>query len=158
MQNGTKRQAGGILAFILIGLVLVALLGGGIYFSKQQGRVASRADTVATDTTSADDKTSDTAQNGTTKGNDVEGTTTPPAQSSPNTSQPQAATPAPVTPAPTSATGTQAVPATGPSHIAATGPSDVIVPMVALSLLVGGVISYYRSAIAFRTQALKRSL
>ena len=148
MQNATRRQAGGIIVFLLIGLVLAALLGGGIYFSKQQGRVASRTDTVATDTTL------DAAESGTNKESNAD----TPSQSSPNTSQPETSTPAPTAPAPTSATGSQAVPSTGPSDIAATGPSDVIVPMLALSLLAGGLISYYRSAIAVRTQALKRSL
>lgn len=147
MQNGTRRQAGGILVFILVGIALAALLGGGIYLSKQQGRVASQTDIVATDTAKTDDTTSDAAPNGANKDDEVK-----------VTPQPQTANPTPTTPAPTPDRNVAGVPATGPSNIAATGPSDVIVPMLAVSLLAGGAISYHRSTLAVRTQALKRGL
>lgn len=151
MQDAKQRQSGGVIVFIVVGLVLAALLGGAIYFSKQQGRVASRTDTVATNDTKTDDTSTETPQNDTTKDDDKNESTSGTGNTTP---APAPATPQPTTPAAGSISGS-AVPTTGPSNIATTGPSDAIVPALGLALLAAGAISYRRSRLTLHAAALK---
>ena len=157
MQDAKQRQSGGIVVFIVVGLVLASLLGGAIYLSKQQGRVASRSDTVATNDQKTDDASTETPQNDTSKDDDKNES----ASGSGNSSPAPAPTPAPAPSQPTTpVTGgngsSSTMPTTGPSHIATTGPEDAIIPGIALALLAAGLISYRRSLVAVRAQALKQ--
>lgn len=169
MQQASDRQRGGILAFIIVGLALAVLLGGAIYASKQQGRVASQASTVAVDTQKEGDntdKTSDTSsQNNTNKDESSQGTSNTEnsgssdsssqstQQASPSTSQSGSSTQN--SQDNVASTGPSSVASTGPSNIASTGPSDIIVPGLGVALLAGGIISYRRSASAVRSRALR---
>lgn len=145
MQSDSDRQAGNVIAFIIVGIVLAALLGLGIYVSKQQGRVASQTDTVSVNTSEkeTDDATTQNGQAGQDASDPApsEGTPTP---------QSQATTPtAPVN------TPQQQVPHTGPSSIASTGPAESAVTALALGLITIGLLSYLRSQRSFRKSALK---
>lgn len=157
MQDAKQRQSGGIIAFIVVGVVLAALLGGAIYASKQQGRVASKTDTVATNDQKTDDTSTETPQNDTSKDDDKNESTSGSGNSNPAPApaQPAPTTPQPTTPAPGSGPGSS-VPTTGPSHIATTGPEDAVVPGLGLALLAAGIVSYRRSHVAVRVQALKQ--
>lgn len=168
MRRNHNQQSGGIVSFIVVGFVLAALLGGGIILSKQQARVASRADTVAVNKTGADNTATDTAP-----------TDTAPADTSKDNKpvgdggnqNPQPTTQDPATPPPSrvqdaaptaprtgpSAGYDDAVPQTGPSQIAATGSEDALVPTAAvLALMAAGLVSYRRSSSKLRTTALTR--
>ena len=156
MQDAKQRQSGGIVVFIVVGLVLASLLGGAIYFSKQQGRVASRTDTVATNDQKTDDTSTENPQNDTAKDDDKNESTSGSGNTNPTPAPSQPAPqPQSSTPAPGSGSGSS-VPTTGPSHIASTGPEDAIMPGIALALLAAGLISYRRSLVAVRDQALKQ--
>ncbi len=152
MQNASDRQFGGVIVFIIVGLVLAGLLGGAIYASKQQGRIASQTGTVATndqktDNTSTEAPQNDTANN--TTNEDKGSSTTTDAPSSSSTSDSQTTT------TPGRGAG-EPVPATGPTHIASTGPEDAIVPGLGLAMLAAGFVSYHRSHRAIRTRALRQ--
>lgn len=151
MQNASDRQFGGVIVFIIVGLVLAGLLGGAIYASKQQGRIASQTGTVATNdqktgNTSTEAPQNDTANN--TTNEDKGSSTTTDSPSSQSTSGSQTTTPG--------GGAGEPVPATGPTHIASTGPEDAIVPGLGLAMLAAGFVSYHRSHRAIRTRALRQ--
>lgn len=151
MQTDSGRQSGNVIAFIIVGIALAALLAGGIYASKQQGRVASRADTVAVNT---EDSSKNESEN-------QEKSEAPKDESSQSQNTQQSQNPAPAAPAnnnSTSGSGASSqgeMPHTGPSTIASTGPADGLVATAALGLLTVGTISYVRSQRSFRSSALK---
>jgi len=151
----SKRQAGGAITFVIIGVVLAALFGGALLFSKQQGRTASTAQSpsIAQD---------EAANNKDAPSEPVQSPTETPVTPEPATPvtpvAPVQNTPAP-TPAPaSSAPSTTTMPTTGPSNIAETGPADTLLFAVALALLAAGMTAYVRSARALREHALNHSL
>ncbi len=143
MQQASDRQFGGIIVFILVGVILAALLGGAIFASKQQGRIASRTDTVATNDQKTEDTATETPQNDTVKDDDS------------NEAQPATTSPQPQSTAPGGGSDTS-VPSTGPTHIASTGLEDAFSPAIGLALVAAGVVSYRRSHIAVRARALSQ--
>lgn len=151
MQTDSGRQSGNVIAFIIVGIALAALLAGGIYASKQQGRVASRADTVAVNTEDSSKNESEAQEK----------SEAPKDESSQSQNTQQSQNPAPAAPAnnnSNSGSGSASqpqVPHTGPSSIASTGPEDGILPAVTFGLLTIGVISYVRSQRSLRSSALK---
>jgi cytoskeletal protein RodZ len=133
----SNKQAGGIVSFVVIGLVLAGLLGGGLYFSKQQARQARDSDTTTPQVTANETNTESGAND---KGSDT-ATDTPAATT--QETKPKPATPAPQTPrqnqpaTPAPATGgTNRVATTGPSDsIPATGPKETTAALMALAFL-----------------------
>lgn len=155
MQTDRGRQTGNVVAFIVVGVALAALLGFGIYVSKQQGRTASQTDTVAVKTDDAQQKSGANQQQG---GSEEKSENTP-ANESTNTEQ-SGSSSAASTAAPADSTQTQEgqasqVPHTGPSSIASTGPADSVLPAIALGFVTVGIFSYARSQRSLRHAALK---
>lgn len=151
MQNASDRQFGGVIVFIIVGLVLAGLLGGAIYASKQQGRIASQTGTVATNDQKTGDASTDTPQNDTANNTTNEDKSSSTSTDAPS---PQSTPDSQTTTTPGRGAG-EPVPATGPTHIASTGPEDVIAPGLGLTMLAAGFVSYRRSQATLRTAALK---
>jgi len=156
MQTDSGRQTGNVIAFIIVGIALAGLLAGGIYISKQQGRVASRTDTVSVDTSGESSKTGEEKTQ--------EGATPPAQQPAQTPQQPAQTTPQPQSAPPVATTGPSGdasstpqpqVPHTGPSSIASTGPADGVLPAITFGLLTIGLLSYLRSSRTYRSTALK---
>lgn len=154
-----QRERGGILAAVVVGVVLCALLAGAIATSKNQGRHASTAQTATT--VKSDDKTGtqkqpelapikeNTATKDTKDDKNTGSTDTKkPEQPTPQQTTPPAKTPP--TPQPT-----HQVANTGPSDIATTGPGDVIFTAISLAALTAAITAYRRSHTNLVTRALR---
>ena len=149
-----QKQRGGILAFVLVGVVLAVLLGGGIYLSKNHGRQAALAPTADTPpATTSEQKEPDTnqpdtssaSQNNTSDAQNQQ--QSQPQQNTQNSNNQRSTQPAP-----------NSVASTGPSTIASTGPTDGVVAIVALTALTAGVSTYRRSLTRMRSAALRQQL
>jgi len=152
MNNQSDSQRGGILAFLLVGVLLTVLLAGGIYASKNQGRNAA-TQPVSTNTqpdTSKKDAGTTTKDQSKTPAEDM---AKKPDQATPKPATPT--TPAPSTPKPTTSPQPSGIANTGPSEIASTGPTDTLLSIVALALTAGGASAYRRSVQRMRLAALK---
>jgi len=147
MGQRQSNQFGGVAVFIVVGVVLAALLGGGIYLSKQQGRSARLAGAPTNGQQTPE--TENQPQEGSPSPEQTQPPVPNPSEQNPPQNQPQN---------PPSG-GTQnpspALPGTGPTHIAETGPSDMLVPLAGLSLGAAGVVSYRRSRARLVRSALK---
>lgn len=133
-----SNQRGGIVSFGIVAVVLVGLLAGGLFLSKNQARVARDTDTTTPQV--ATPKTSDKSTKDATKSDN---------ESPASTAEPKPATPAaepaptvapaaqPVlTPTPATPAATTQVASTGPSaELPATGPADAAIVTLALSAL-----------------------
>lgn len=151
-----QRERGGILAAVVVGVVLVALLSGAIALSKNQGRQASTNQSVSvkTDDNATTQKQSEPQS---TQHKDNSGNAS-------DTAKPETPKAQPSTPAQPSAPQNTAPPApkpqdshiatTGPSDIATTGPGDVLFTTLALAALTATATAYWRS----RRQMLARAL
>lgn len=122
-----RNQRGGIVSFIVIAVALAGLLGGALYFSKQQGREA-RNDAPAPKISQREDKAPETAKPE-NKADDAPATSQPvPGNDSP---EPRAQEQAP---APT--TSTSRVANTGPTQeLPATGAAEDGIAAVAFGVI-----------------------
>lgn len=151
----SNKQAGGIVSFVVIGLVLAGLLGGGLYLSKQQARQARDTDTTTPQVTAE----TDTESGATDKGNDAPATNGP--QAAPKPAEPTPQTPqsrnTPATrPAP-AAGGTNRVATTGPSDtIPATGPTETAALVLSLVVLTFASYRFVDARRGFLRSALRR--
>lgn len=130
-----NSQAGGIVTFVVIGLVLAGLLGGGLYASKQMGR-ADRTNDSSTPQVAQNEDNTQSEDEEAAAGRDSD-------ETAPATTTPKPETkPAPTTPAPT--TPTNRVATTGPSDtLPATGPAET---GAAVFVLGGLTFAFYRHA------------
>ncbi len=130
MQSTTQphRQAGSLMSFIAVGIVLLALVVGGVYVVKQRGQVGSGEN--------GGEITAPVEQPVENQPADEQ-----PAENQPNqTEQPQAQPqPAPQSPQPTPSQAPAQTPNTGPSSVAATGPQETLM----ISTLGVIVLTYY---------------
>lgn len=111
----SNKQAGGIVSFVVIGLVLAGLLGGGLYLSKQQARQARDSDTTTPQVTVNEKETeTESGAAGADEERDVPATTTP------------QTTPKPAAPAPQNRPEASAPAIGSTNRVATTGPSDSI--------------------------------
>jgi FtsZ-interacting cell division protein ZipA len=168
--SSTDRQSGSVASFIIIGVVLIALLLGGLQYSKQRARQVATADTGTTsDIKSQEDKsTSKPAESTETKKEETKPATETKQEAPKTESKPESKpatqetkpsnptpTPAPATPAPTTGPSTtqtvpQTAPSTGPTHIASTGPADMLsaaAGVLAVSLGLGSYVTSRRTMI-----------
>lgn len=151
-----NNQAGGIVSFVVIGLILVGLLAGGLYFSKSQGRVARENDTTTSQVATeqkAEETTKPEAKEETPRATEQQGQTAPtgsttqPAQN--NTSRPSANPQAP--------SDTNRVATTGPSDtLPATGPGETFATIMALAILSFTTFKFVRSRRDLLHSALRR--
>ena len=145
-----NKQAGGIVSFVLVGLVLAGLLAGGLYLSKQQARQVRDTDTSTPQVTVNEEEKSA-----------EEGATDSPADSpEAATSEEQAAPEAQnqsgsTTPVPNS---TNRVATTGPSDamIPATGPAELIAVLAGLTALTFASYRFVDARRGLRRSALRR--
>lgn len=149
-----NKQAGGIVSFIIVAVVLVGLLAGGLYFSKRQARLAHDSDTstpkVSTTQTSKQEEKKH--QSGTNTSNGSNDAATKP-QSSTSQNQPQAA-PSTSTP---KAPSSNRVANTGPSEgLPSTGPTETAAVTLALGALVFTGYQLQQSRRKLRRSALRR--
>lgn len=141
MQSSKGRQVGKIGIFIVVGLILAGLLGGGIYFSKQQGKLANNTNHIQ-----VANETPQSSQNQSTSQNDTGSSTAGMANHQP-----------PATDQTQVNTGeTEQVPHTGPSAIATTGPEDTVFLMIAVALLSASCVAYVRSNRLLKMSALNK--
>ena len=156
MSNRVNGQSGGILVFVLVGMVLTALLAGGIYASKNQGRAAvvNQPTAVTTEPKAPNTTKPDASPAPTTPKKDAPTQTTPQPAAPSNPTPTPKPTPAPSTtaPAPSQPSG---IANTGPSSIASTGPEDVLFTVVALSVIAATASAYRLSVQRMRLAALK---
>ena len=118
-----SNQGGSVLSFLIIGGALVVLLVGGVYFARTHAN-----DTIAQAT--SDQKQSHKSDETTApKPNEEE------AKPKPEATKPEVSTPkpqpAPVTPR--------------PAQLPQTGPAETFMAMLAIGLLTGTSVAYYRS-------------
>lgn len=139
-----SRQSGGIVTFAIVAVVLAGLLAGGLYMSKQQGRVATNGGPTQSQPAPNDQ----TARPETAKQNN--GAPAAPAKPS----EPEQSKPAPSTQPPqTSSTSTsQPVASTGPTEVPSTGPTET-----ALVSGVFGVLAFAGYRLAVSRRGLRRS-
>lgn len=146
-----NNQAGGIVGFVVIGLVLVSLLAGGLYVSKTQGRQARENDT-STPQVAAPQKPKETTKPApkqqTPHSTDQKGKTAPAG----NTSQPAQNSTTRPAPQPTNQVAT-----TGPSDdIPSTGPGETAATVLMLSVLSFTTYKFVQSRRDVYRSALKR--
>lgn len=158
-----RNQRGGIVVFGIVTLVLVGLLAGGLYVSKQQARTARETDTTTPQVSApaATKKTSEETKKDATP-------TTPDSQTATTTPQPASTTPASTATTPAATSTTPATPTTttesttrvasaGPSApLPATGPKDVALITVGLGVLGFTIYSLYRSRRDLQRAALRK--
>ena len=133
MSMNNNRQHGGIMVFALVAVVLVGLMLGGLYLSKQQARVA-RGATPSGGTITFDDQPYQSAA-----GNTKE-------ESSTNQQQPAA-----------SSSNTGPVAVTGPSEtIPASGPTETFIVLVAMTITVFALMHFLRSQRVLLQTALRQ--
>lgn len=118
-----SNQGGSVLSFLIIGAALVALLIGGVYFAR-----AHANDTIAQAT--SDQKQSHESNETTAPKLDEEKAKPKPEATKPEVSTPKPQ-PAPVTPR--------------PAQLPQTGPTETFMAMLAIGLLTGTSVAYYRS-------------
>ncbi len=146
-----NNQAGGIVTFVLIGLALAVLLGGGLYASKQMGRANRTNDSSKPQVVQNNDNTQSEDEETAARREEDEvapATTTPKTETKP---QPKPTTP-PVATAPT-----DRVANTGPSEaLPATGPAETGAAVFVLSGLTFAVYRFAQSRRELRRNALRR--
>ena len=148
-----SNQRGGIVSFIIVAVALAGLLGGALYFSKQQGReardatpapqISEREDTPAN--TDDDQPAANAPQSGTTQTPNTSGTQNqqPQSQTSPSTRTPAA--------------GADRVANTGPSQeLPSTGPAETAAVVVGLSALTFAGYMLVSSRRGLRHSALRK--
>lgn len=147
-----NNQRGGIVSFVVVGVVLAGLLVGGLYLSKQQGREARTdvpAPQVAERGTDREEPASPTVRDETRPAESNEGAGSSGRDTAPATNQP-------------SGTGTartdqrtDRVANTGPSDIPATGPAETMVTVIALIGLTFAAHRHFGSRRSRRAAALR---
>lgn len=138
--NVSQKEQGGVLSFIIIGLVLTVLLVGGVLLAKQQARLA-RSDT------------------GTSTTQDLSNDTSAPADETPQSDNP--ATGGTSSGDSSDSTGlgdNNSLPTSGPSGvdtIPSAGPANIMAGAVGLGAATAGVYMYVQSSRRVRSSALK---
>lgn len=133
MQTSKNRtsESGGILSFVLVGLLLVGLLAGGLYLiygrSSQIANIEPSTTQVATDDEKVDTKVDPDAKS--------ETETVP--QGTPSTPQPNS----PVQQAPSTGPGS----ALSAPPIANSGPTETLISTIALGLITASAMTYVQS-------------
>lgn len=155
--NRRDNQRGGIVVFAVVGVLLVGLLAGVLYVSKQRSEVAKQnaPKPIAIDTEKEATTTNKDKQQSETKPSQSQQNTpaTPPQSSSGNTSS--TSTTRANTPNSTAAPANVAQ--SGPSAmVPATGPSDVAIPAIVTSVVTFVAVVFYRSSLQLRRSALGR--
>ena len=154
-----QEEQGGIGVFVVVGALLTALLVGGLFIAKQQGKQAydtagqSTAQNQSTTTTStaADDSASDSDDqtiDGGSATSETSQTTETTASTSSSNSTPEQSSHVAVT-GPSDDGGAT------PGNVPSTGPEDTLAIVAVLSLGVVGTMSYVRSRRSFHASALK---
>lgn len=149
-----NKQAGGIVSFIIVALVLAGLLAGGLYLSKYQGRVTRENDTRTPQVTTQNEDENKQENPGASGSNNEEtGTASP---STPPANQPAPQQPAPRQPAPsTPQPQRDRVANTGPSDtLPATGPGETAAVTLAVSVLAFTGYKLFQSRRSLRRSAL----
>lgn len=135
--NTRTNQGGSVASFLVVGVVLVAITLGGIFFVQQRNE-SGRVATSPTPSPSI-------------PGGSPSATQTPPQSSSPSTSsspkpsaspKPSSSSKPSTSPVPTSHPSTGTAPA---SDLPATGPTEGLLAVVPAALLIGAIIGYLKS-------------
>lgn len=137
------REQGGVIAYIIVGVVLLGLLAGGVYLAKQQARIARDSGEPGTQAPAETQNGQEERQPPETQqpGEQDEETTPAPAPRDDETETGNGA--APVTPS--DGDDDAAMPTTGPNNIAATGPEDFVASLVAVAVIGGASTAYLAS-------------
>lgn len=142
-----SNQRGGIVSFIIVAVALAGLLGGALYFSKQQGREA-RDTTPTPQISQRDESKEETTKDeqpagGIPQNNQAQGTGSAQTPTTPSTRTP--------------ATGTDRVATTGPSQdLPATGPAETTAVVAGLSALTFAGYMLVSSRRGLRHSALRK--
>lgn len=152
-----NNQRGGIVSFIIVAVALAGLLGGALYFSKQQGREArdatpapqiSQRDESKEETTKDEQPAENAPQSGTPQNNQA------PTQPAAQNQQSQGAT-SPSTRTPSA--GADRVANTGPSQdLPATGPAETTAVVLGLAALTFAGYMLLSSRRGLRRSALRK--
>lgn len=156
-----NNQAGGVVSFIIVALVLAGLFAGGLYWSKQQGREArenTQSQPVATSDkqkqSDAKKEDSQSKPDASAGQNNTQGST----QGTANNS----ATPKPAAPPAQNSrqAGSRGVAVTGPSgdggEIPATGPAETVATTFGLAVIAFTLYRLVHSRRSVRQSALNR--
>lgn len=148
-----SNQRGGVVSFIIVAVALAGLLGGALYFSKQQGREARDA-TPAPQITEREDVPANTKDEQPAENTPQNGTAQTPNTPGAQNQQPQSqTTPSTRTPA----AGADRVAGTGPSQqLPSTGPAETTAVVVALSALTFAGYMLVSSRRGLRHSALRK--
>lgn len=138
--NKNRNEQGGVVAFLVVGVLLASALLGGIYIAKQQGQ-AARSNSAAEESQQiqknaeeAQPKPEEKAENSSQSGSGTESTTETDT---------------------TKTTGSQTVAVTGPSDVPSTGPEDTLAIVAVIAAGVLGVWYYTASRRSLVRSALR---
>ena len=125
----TRRfETGNVVGFVLVGVLLTAMLVGGVWFARHP---AGSSSSQTTSQTTSTDKTTDTT-NKTTTDEELKQTLAQQAAKSAENKQ-------------SSGSSTRPSTSTSSSNLPTTGPTDTLIETVGAMLLVGTFVAYVRS-------------
>ena len=145
--HSNRDERGGIVSFVVVGVLLAGLLVGGIYLVKRQGE-AARADSAAQETAQIKENAEKAAKEAEeTAKSEAEKDST--VANSGATGQPKGGDGS------TTGTGSSRVATTGPSDVPSTGPEDTLAIVVVMAAGVAGFWYYTESRRTLVRSALK---
>lgn len=153
-----QSEQGGIGVFVIVGVLLTAMLLGGLFLAKQFGKQAHDSAVTTTEqtqqTTTAPETTSSTSESNTSSNTSPQSSTT--SQTTPSSTSSTTSTTSSASTATSSTNSSSNVATTGPSNnVPSTGPEDTLAIVAVLSVGIAGVGSYVRSRKHLHATALK---
>ena len=147
--HSNRDERGGIVSFVVVGVLLAGLLVGGIYLVKRQGE-AAQADSAAQETAQIKENAENAAKEAeNTAKSETDEDTTANSGSTAATGQPKGGD------GNTTGTGSSRVATTGPSDVPSTGPEDTLAIVVVMAAGVAGFWYYTESRRTLVRSALK---
>ncbi len=140
-----RNEQGGVVAFLVVGVLLASALLGGIYLAKQQGQIA-RSD-AATEESQEIQKNVEENQSKTDKNTE---TSSQPASGPDSESSGEG-----TSTNSTESTSSQSVAVTGPSDVPSTGPEDTVAIVLVIATSVLGIWYYTASRRSLVRSALR---
>ncbi|TXG76036.1 hypothetical protein E6P97_04350 [Patescibacteria group bacterium] len=146
----SSKQGGGIVGFVVVAVVLAGLLAGGLYFSKNQARVARESNTTTPITTTSD------ANKAKSKNESSRDDTAPAPSTRSDRVDSKESTEADHSLASDTPASQPRVAATGPSdEIPATGPREAAVAIIGATLLAFAATAVVRARRRLASAALR---
>jgi hypothetical protein len=124
--RGRTNQGGSVLTFVIVGVALVALVGGGVYLVNQRNKQG---------------------------GSQPQPSTSQPSSSPSSPTPPQSGS---ISPSTNNSGSGRSTPTTGVQQngrLPATGPTDTVMQLLAISMLIGAMTSYIQSTVRRKRQS-----